>query len=57
MDLPAILAIIGGIALLVGILGGGVEVKGIKIPSISRQARNLSTMLGIFLIGISIFTF
>jgi N-acetylneuraminic acid mutarotase len=57
MDLPAILAIIGGIALLVGILGGGVEAKEIKIPSISRQARNLSTVSGIVLIGISIFTY
>lgn len=57
MDLPAILAIIGGIALFVGILGGGIEVKEIKIPSISRQARNLSTFSGIILIGISIYTY
>jgi hypothetical protein len=57
MDLPAILALIGGIALLVGILGGGVEAKEIKIPSISRQTRNLSTILGIVLIGISVFTY
>lgn len=57
MDLPAILAIIGGIALLVGILGGGVEAKEIKIPSISRQAQSLSSVLGIALIGISIFIY
>jgi len=57
MDLPAILAIIGGIALLVGVLGGGVEAKEIKIPSISRQARNLATILGVVLIGISILTY
>lgn len=57
MDLPAILAVIGGIALLVGILGGGVEAKEIKIPSVSKQTRNLSTVLGIVLIGISILTY
>lgn len=57
MELPAILAIIGGVALLVGILGGGVEAKEIKIPSISKQARNLSTISGIVLIGISVFAY
>jgi hypothetical protein len=57
MELPAILAIIGGIALLVGILGGGVEAKEIKIPSMSRQARNVSTVLGLVLIGTAIFTY
>jgi hypothetical protein len=57
MDLPAILAIIGGVALLIGILGGGVEAKEVKIPSISRQSRNLSTISGIVLIGISVFAY
>lgn len=55
MDVTAILALVGGIALLVAIFGGGVEVERIKIPSIHTGPRIISALTGITLISIAIF--
>ncbi len=55
MGVEAILAIVGGIALLVGIFGGGVKAKEIEIPSIHAGLRVISALTGIALIVIAIF--
>jgi hypothetical protein len=55
MDVSAVIAVIGGIALLVGIFGGGVEAEKIKIPTINNWIRVTSAITGIILIGIAVF--
>jgi hypothetical protein len=54
VDVPAIVAIIGGIAFLVGLLGGGIEAAQVKIPQLPRWLRFLSSLMGVALIGIAI---
>jgi len=54
MDVPAIVAIIGGIAFLVGLLGGGIKAVQIEIPQLPRWLRLLSSLTGVVLIGIAI---
>lgn len=56
MDVSAIIAIIGGIALLVGVFGGGIEAKEIKIPPIQATFRVISFALGIILILVAVIT-
>ena len=51
ITVPAVLAIVGGIAFLVGLFGGGIEVRELKFPAISRLLRILSTLSGAMLIG------
>lgn len=53
MDVSAVIAVIGGIALLVGIFGGGVEAEKIKIPTINSWVRVISVITGIALITTS----
>jgi hypothetical protein len=52
--MPVVLAIAGCIALLVGLFGGGIKAKEIEVPRISALPRISSSILGIVLIGISI---
>jgi hypothetical protein len=54
MGVEAILTIVGGVALLVGIFGGGIEVEKIKIPPIPGGLRIISALTGIILIVIAI---
>ena len=54
MDTLAIITIIGGIALLVALFGGGIKAKEIEIPSIPRSVRFLSGLTGIVLIGMAV---
>jgi hypothetical protein len=54
MDTPTAIAIIGGVALLIAIIGGGIEVKEIVIPRIPNALRLLSFLLGLVCIGIAI---
>ena len=54
MEVSAVIASIGGIALLAGIFGGGIDVKEVKIPSIQPRIRILSGVVGIVLLVISI---
>jgi tetratricopeptide (TPR) repeat protein len=54
MEVPAIIAIIGGIAFLVGLLGGGIKAVQIEIPQLPRWLRFLSSLTGVVLIGIAI---
>ena len=54
MTLPIVLAIAGSIALLVGLLGGGVKAKEIEVPTLAPGPRILSSLMGIGLIGMAI---
>jgi hypothetical protein len=55
MGIEAILTIVGGVALLVGIFGGGVKAKEIEVPPIHTGLRVVSALTGIVLIVIAIF--
>lgn len=50
MDVSAIIAIIGGIALLVGVFGGGVQLEKLVIPPVNLTIRIVSFALGIILL-------
>jgi len=50
MDVSAIIAIIGGIALLVGVFGGGVQLEKLVIPPINSTLRIVSFVIGVILI-------
>jgi hypothetical protein len=54
MDLPTVLAITGGIALLVGLFGGGIKAKEIEVPKIPVRPRIISSLVGLMLIGVAI---
>lgn len=54
MELKILTFILGSILLLIGIFGGGFQVKELKIPQIGKFSRFLATSLGIFFILISI---
>ena len=54
MDASAILALLGGISLLSAVVGGGIEVERIKIPSISPKLRIILGIIGVVLIGIAV---
>jgi hypothetical protein len=52
---PKILTfILGSILLLIGIFGGGFQVKELKIPQIGKFSRFVATSLGIFFIVLSL---
>ena len=50
MNVPTVIAVVGGIALLIGIFGGGVKAKEIEIPLINARIRVFSTITGVILI-------
>lgn len=54
MEVSAIIAIIGGIALIVGLFGGGVEAKEVKFPKVAGWLRAASILLGAALIGMAV---
>lgn len=56
MNLPVILAIAGCAALLAGLFGGGVKAKEIVVPKLSTMPRILSSLTGLVLIGVAIWT-
>lgn len=54
MNAITIVAIIGGILFLIGLIGGGLEVHGTKIPKVSIGLRLISFLLGIGFLGLAI---
>ena len=54
MTLQTLSFILGALLLLTGILGGGFEVKEIKIPKIGGPVRLIATVVGIAFIAIAI---
>jgi hypothetical protein len=53
MTLQSLSFIFGGLLLLVGILGGGFEVKEIKIPTVPLGGRIVAAMVGLVFIGLA----
>jgi hypothetical protein len=51
MSVPTVIAVVGGIALLIGIFGGGVKAKEVEIPSINTRARVVSVIIGTVLLA------
>jgi len=49
-----ILLVVGAIFLLIGLLGGGVEIAAAKIPSVGKYPRIFSVGVGVILMGIAI---
>lgn len=54
MSVPVVLAIAGVVALLVSVLGGGIKIKEAEIPSIAPIGRIVAGIVGLGLIGASI---
>lgn len=54
MELKILTFILGSLLLLIGIFGGGFQVKELKIPQIGKFSRFLATSLGIFFIVLSL---
>lgn len=55
MDISGIFAIIGCVAILVALIGGGIEVEKIKIPQLGTAIRIGSALLGVVFIVLAIF--
>ena len=53
----SILLLAGIFFLLIAVVGGGFEIKEIKIPVVPRWARILSGLLGVIFCGLSVATF
>jgi hypothetical protein len=52
MELPAIFVIAGAVFLLVGVLGGGFEVKELRVPTVDKPIRLLLAVVGVvFIVG------
>lgn len=54
MALDTLIAIFGGLLLFIGILGGGFELKELRIPKIADAARILCSIVGIVFILVGI---
>jgi len=50
MDVLTVIAIIGGIALLVGLFGGGIQARDIKIPKLPNRVRFISSLIGFIIL-------
>lgn len=54
MTVPVVLAIAGVIALLVGVLGGGIKAKELEIPSVSPNIRIIASVIGLILVSVAV---
>lgn len=50
MSIPIVVFIFGGILLLIGILGGGFEVRELKVPKVGWVPRLMATIGGVFFV-------
>jgi hypothetical protein len=57
MTVPVVLAVAGVIALLAGILGGGIKMRDLEIPSMPKTVRIPVCIIGAILVGIAILLF
>ncbi len=55
MSIDTMSFILGALLVAVALLGGGIEVRELKIPSVGRSSRLLSFIGGIVFIGLAIF--
>lgn len=54
MDILTAIVVIGGVSLLIGILGGGIEIQCFKLPPIPKNIRILLGVIGVILVTIAI---
>ncbi len=54
MNAQSIVFVFGGLLILIGVLGGGFEIKELRVPKITGLTRGLSLVGGIVLVGIGI---
>jgi hypothetical protein len=50
VNVPIVAFAFGGILLLVGVLGGGFEIKELKVPKVGAGVRVLSTIVGVLFV-------
>ncbi len=55
MSIDSMSFILGGLLIAVSLLGGGIEIRELRIPSISRTSRVLSFLVGSVFIGLALF--
>jgi len=55
MSLESMSFILGGLLVSVGLVGGGIEVRDLKVPSVGRASRLFSFFGGIVFIGLAVF--
>jgi hypothetical protein len=55
MSIETMSFILGGLLVAVGLLGGGIEVRELKVPSVGRASRLLSFVAGVAFIGLALF--
>jgi hypothetical protein len=54
MGIETVAFIFGGILLLIGILGGGFELKELKVPKVTLGPRLLASVVGLIFVGVGI---
>jgi hypothetical protein len=54
MSIDAVAFAFGAILLLIGILGGGFELRELKIPTVSKPIRLISVIVGVFMLMVGI---
>ena len=54
MSVSVVFAVAGCLALLFGIVGGGIKARELEVPSLSGRARFISSIIGIVLLGLAI---
>lgn len=55
MNVPTVIAIIGGVLFLVGLIGGGIEIREAKMPQLSFASRAFAMLLGLAFVGSAAF--
>ena len=53
MNVPTVIAILGGVLFLVGLVGGGIEIRDAKMPALSLSIRLFSITLGLVFVGLA----
>lgn len=55
-SIEGILFVFGGLFLMIGIVGGGLEVSSAKIPAVSKAGRVTSFLLGLVFLGVALWS-
>jgi hypothetical protein len=55
MSIELLSFVLGGFLVAVGLLGGGIEVRELKVPSVGRITRVLSFAAGLAFVGLAVF--
>lgn len=55
MSLPQLSFILGGLLIAVGLLGGGIEIRDLKVPPVGQVGRLLSFAAGVAFVALALF--